>query len=113
MRQNMASPACQNQTARLHTRGLRRTEGGCHPTRQLLAPSVAASAQVLLVLRTLWSHAPISLQTASFDTKQVFQYGLASVPSLLLAQRCGQKGHTLKLFVRLQTVPTACQLSLA
>lgn len=60
------------------------TERGRHPTQQLLAPAVAASAHVFLVLGTLWSHALISLQTDSFDTKQVFQYGLTSVPSLLL-----------------------------
>lgn len=51
----------------------------------------------------------ISLQIGSFDTQQVFEYGLLSVPSLLLPQRCGQKGHTLKLFGSPQTVLAAWQ----
>lgn len=100
---------CQNQTAWVHTRGLRGTEGAVTPHGSFSLQAVAASAQVLLVLRTLWSHALISLQTDPLDAKQVFQYGLPSVPSLLLTQRCGQKDHTLKFFGRPQTVSTAWQ----
>lgn len=109
----MASPACQNQTVQLHTPGLPGTEPGVTPHGSSLLQLSLPLHGLCWFQWTLWFCALISLQTDSFDTKQVSQYGLPSAPSLLLTQRCGQKGHTLNLLLRPQTVSTAWQLSLS